>query len=110
MGCINKASLITTSEIRFELSILQRKVNSYQTSVSNYYFNNQSKDLSGDLEESVFDFAKLLKNDLGIENDIKVDEKIIKLRCERALHCVPNFIIAHPKRCAFWAPIFVSNR
>lgn len=80
LGCINKVNLITTSEIRLELYKLEKKLNSYQTSVSNYYFNNSSKNLSRDLEDNVFKFAKLLRSDLGIENDLEIEGRLLLLR------------------------------
>lgn len=80
LGSINKVNLITTSEIRLALFELDKELRAYQTSVSNYYFNNKSKDLSHNLEEKVFEFAKLLREDLGIENDSAMESNLLELR------------------------------
>ncbi|MEJ5037414.1 hypothetical protein WH285_10765 [Acinetobacter johnsonii] len=80
LGCVNKVNLITTSEIRIELFKLEKELNSYQTSISNYYFNNKPKDLSDNIQESVFTFAKLLRKDLGIENNSKIEGDLQDLR------------------------------
>lgn len=82
VGCINKVNLITTSEIRLELYKLEKELTSYQTSVSNYYFNNHSKNLSHDLEDRVFEFAKLLRSDLGVENNLEIEERLLRLRMD----------------------------
>ncbi|MFC2997145.1 hypothetical protein ACFODO_18190 [Acinetobacter sichuanensis] len=80
VGCINKVNLITTSEIRLELFKLEKELTSYQASVSNHYFNNHSQDLSHELEDKVFEFAKLLRVDLGIENDSIIEDRLLVLR------------------------------
>lgn len=80
VGCVNKVNLITTSEIRLELFKLESEMVSYQTSVSNYYFNNHPLASSQELEHKVFDFAKLLRNDLGIESDPIEEAELLKLR------------------------------
>ncbi|MCL6234044.1 hypothetical protein M5F03_02480 [Acinetobacter sp. ANC 5579] len=80
LGCINKVNLITTSEIRLELYELEKELISYQTSVSNFYFNSHHLASSRDLESAVFEFAKLLRSDLGIESNPTVEMKITQLR------------------------------
>ncbi|ELW80563.1 MULTISPECIES: hypothetical protein [Acinetobacter] len=79
-GCINKVNLVTTSEIRVELFKIEEALKAYQTSISNYYFNNLSKNLSDELEVKVFEFSKLLRADLGIENDSAMESNLMELR------------------------------
>lgn len=80
VACINKVNLITTSEIRLELYKLQQELTSYQTSVANFYFNSHSLDSGDILQDKVFAFAKLLREDLGVESDSKLENNLLKLR------------------------------
>lgn len=79
-GCINKVCLVTTSEIRLELIKFQNEIIKYQTSFSNFYFINGSLDSSNELEIKAHQFAKLLREDLGIESDDAIENEILILK------------------------------
>lgn len=79
-GCVNKVCLVTTSEIRLEIIKLQNDINKYQTSFANYFLNNGILEPSDNLEMKVHEFAKLLRKDLGIENNLIVEDEISNLR------------------------------
>lgn len=83
IGCINKVNLITTSSIRLALYELEKVLITYQTSISNYYFNKHPLEPSQILEQKVFDFAKLLRNDLSIESNESLEIMLNQLRLER---------------------------
>ncbi|WP_180027788.1 hypothetical protein [Acinetobacter sp. YH16032] len=85
IGCINKVNLITTSSIRLELYELEKVLITYQTPVSNHFFNNFPLDSSKTLEQKVFDFAKLLRNDLSIESHQSLEAKLSQLRLKHKL-------------------------
>jgi len=80
VACINKVNLITTSEIRIELYKLQRELTSYQTSIANFYFNRHPVDSSDILQDKVFEFAKLLRDDLGVHSDFKLENDLLQMR------------------------------
>ena len=80
LGCINKVNLISTSEIRLELFQLEKKLTNYQASIANYYFNSHPPEPSKDLENSVFAFAKLIRIDLGVENNDEIERNLLELR------------------------------
>lgn len=80
VGCINKVNLITSSKIRLELYKLEKEIISYQTSVSNFYFNKHPLSPSKELEEKVFEFAKLLRSDLGVEGEAAIELELSRLR------------------------------
>lgn len=80
IGCINKVNLITTSKIRLELFEVEKVILAYQTSISNHYFNSTPVDSSKKLEKKVFEFAKLLRDDLGIESNPEDELELLKLR------------------------------
>lgn len=83
IGCINKVSLITTSSIRLELYELEKVLIRYQTSISNHYFNKSPVEPSQILEQKVFEFSKLLRNDLSIESNESKEVKLNQLRLEK---------------------------
>lgn len=80
IGSINKVNLVTSSEIRLELFKLENEIIEYQASFANYYFNSGTFPSEREIEKKVFEFAKLLRADLGIENDSDMESALMELR------------------------------
>ena len=83
IGCLNKVNLITTSEIRLELHKLEQEIHSYQQKLLEFYWRHTEKPKTTDLEDHVFEFAKLLRKDLGISEDSELEAELINLRNEK---------------------------